>query len=168
MMGTVKEKMPAGPEAQRMDKFIDKMFDEKGLKALIGDLMCTFPAEPVAVGDTWYDTQSIDFIMPVDVDTTYMLKQRKDGIAYIDSVAKMDLGDSSMDLKVDPNNKISMQISGTANSVGEVDEKTGLTRKSNATMNCSGVVKMEANSQTPEGMAVPMTITGNVVVELIK
>jgi len=172
MMAKIREKMKesigSSPETQGLDKFFDKMFDEKQVKEMTGSMLGMFPAEPVAVGDTWYDTISMNFIMPIDIDTTYILKQRKDGIAYIDAAAKMDMGDSSKAIEIDPNNKVSMQISGTMNSTSEVEEKTGLTRKSNITMNFSGVMRMEANQQMPEGMTMPMTIMGNAVVELIK
>jgi hypothetical protein len=170
MVAKMKEKIGSSPEMQGMEGFFDKMFDEKQVKEMTGSMLCMFPVEPVAVGDTWYDTISMNFVMPIDIDTTYMLKERKDGIAYIDAVAKMDMGDSSKAIELDPNNKMSMQISGTMNSASQVDEKTGLTRKSNMTMNFSGVVKMGASPQMPEGMTMtmPMTITGNAVVELIK
>lgn len=168
MLAKIKEKMMgSNPEMQRMDIF-DKMFDEKQVKEMTSSMMGAFPAEPVAVGDAWYDTTSMNFIMPIDIDTTYMLKNRKDGIAYIDSAAKMDMGDSSKPLEIDPNNKVSMQISGTINATCEVDEKTGLTRKSNIAMNFSGVMKTGGNPQMPDGMTMPMTITGNAVIELIK
>jgi len=168
MLAKVRKEISTGPEMEGADKFIDRMFDEKQLKKLTGDIMGVFPAEAIAVGDTWYDTKSIDFIMPIDIDTTYMLKNHKDGIAYIDAVAKMDMGDSSKPLEIDPNNKMSMQISGTMNTASEVDEKTGLTRKSNTTMNFSGIIRMEVNEQMPQGMTMPMTIKGDAVVELIK
>ena len=168
MLAKVRKEIPSGPEMEGADKFLDEMFDEKQLEGLTGNMMEVFPVEPVAVGDTWYDTKSINFMMPIDIDTTYMLKERKDGIAYIDAAAKMDMGDSSKAIELDPNNKMSMQISGTMNSTSQVDEKTGLARKSNIVMNFSGIVKMEASPQMPEGMTIPMTITGNAVVELIK
>ncbi len=59
-------------------------------------------------------------------------------------------------------------MSGTINSANEIDEKTGLLRKSNMTTNISSVTKMEANPQMPKGMTTSMTITGNTVVEMIK
>jgi hypothetical protein len=168
MLAKIRNVIPAGPEMEGMDKLLDKMFDEKKLGELTGNMMGTFPSEPIAVGDAWYDTQSINLMMPIDVDTTYMLKSRKDGIAYIDAAAKIDMGDSSKPIEIDPENKMSMQLSGTINTTSEVDEKTGLTRKSNITMNLSGVMRMEANEQMPEGMTMPMTIKGDAVVELIK
>jgi hypothetical protein len=129
-----------------------------------------FPAEPVAIGDTWYDTISINFMMPIDISTTYMLKERKNGIAFIDAVAKMDIGDSSKPMQIGPN-KMSMQLAGTMNSANQVDEKTGLLHKGNTTMNFSGIMKMETQgeaNQPGQTMTMPMTIQGNVVVNLIK
>jgi hypothetical protein len=52
-----------------------------------------------------------------------------------------------------------------------VDEKTGLLRKGNTTMNFSGIMKMEMPgeaNQPGQTMAIPMTIHGNMVTELIK
>ncbi|PKL48876.1 MAG: hypothetical protein CVV39_03670 [Planctomycetes bacterium HGW-Planctomycetes-1] len=168
MLAKVKKEIPDGPGTERMDKFIDKMFDEKQLEELTGNMMEAFPPEPISVGDAWYDTQSINFMMPIDVDTTYILKGRKDGIAYIDAAAKLDMGDSSKPIEIDPENKMSIQLSGTINTTSEVDEKTGLTQKSNITMNLSGVMRMEANEQMPQGMTIPMTIKGEAFIELIK
>jgi hypothetical protein len=168
MKEKIKESTGNSPEAQQLDQFFNKMFDEKQLKGMTDDVMGSFPQDSVAVGDTWYSSVSMNFIVPVDIDTTYMLKQRKEGIAYIDAVAKLDMGDSSKAIEIDPNNKMSMQLSGTMNMTSEVDEKTGLTRKGNIAMNFSGIIKMQANPQMPEGMAIPMTVISNAVVELIK
>ena len=129
-------------------------------------MMIMFPEGTVAVGDTWYDTINMNFIMPIDVSTTYMLKDRKDGIAYIDAVAKMDIGDSSKPIQMGPN-KISMQLAGTMNATNQVDEKTGLVRKGNMKMNFSGIMKMESEPNKPS-QSVPITMVGNAVVELIK
>jgi hypothetical protein len=67
-----------------------------------------------------------------------------------------------------PNNKMSMQMSGTINGTSEVDLATGLSKKTDMTMNFSGVLKMEPNQDMPEGMTMPMTIKATAVVELTK
>jgi len=168
MLGKVKEKIGNNPKTPGMDEFFDKMFDEKQLKELCGNMMGMFPAEPVAIGDTWYDTISMNFMMPIDISTTYMLKERKNGIAFIDAVAKLDMGDSSKPMQMGPN-KMSMQLAGTMNSANQVEEKTGLLRKGNTTMNFSGIMKMEPEPNQPgQPMTIPMTIHGNMVIELIK
>jgi len=167
MLAKIKTKMSSQAVAPPAE-FLDKMFDEKQVKELTGSMIDVFSPEPVAVGDSWYDTMSINFIVPIDVDTTYILKQRKDGVAYIDKTAKIDMGDSSKPIDIDPNNKVAMQLSGTMNASSQVEEKTGLTRKSEMTMNFTGVMKMEANQQMPGGMSIPMTVKGNAVIEMIK
>ncbi|HBG28441.1 MAG: hypothetical protein A2Y10_10920 [Planctomycetes bacterium GWF2_41_51] len=167
MMNKLKKQMPA-EQMQGAEKFIEKMFDESQVKELTGNMMTMYPENSVAVGDSWYETKSINFMLPIDIDTTYMLKSLKDDTAIIDVVSKMDMGDTSKPLDIDPNNKMSMQLSGTMNGASEVDVKTGLTKKSNMTMNFSGMIKMEANEQMPQGMTMPMSIKGDIVVELIK
>ncbi|MDD5135344.1 MAG: DUF6263 family protein [Phycisphaerae bacterium] len=168
MVAKIKEKVGSGAETQEMGRFFDKLFDENQIKEMTGTMMTGFPAGPVSVGDSWYDTISMNLMMPIDIETTYLFKSRKDGIAYIDAVAKFDMGDTAKPIEMGPDKKMSMQLAGTINASSQVDEATGLTRKSNIKMNFSGVVKMEANSQMPEGMTIPMTIAGDAVVELIK
>lgn len=169
MITKMKEKMGDSNEAKMVDAILSKMFDEKELKNMAGCLMVIFPQAPAAVGDSWYDTMSMNLMMPIDIETTYLFKSRKDGIAYIDAVAKIDMGDSSKPLEIDPNNKVSMQISGTMNSINQVDEKTGLVKKGEMTSNFSGIMKMELEPNQPgQPMTMPMTIVGNAVVELIK
>jgi hypothetical protein len=157
-----------GDASSPMANVIGKMFDEDQVKELTGNMVNMYPAGPVAIGESWYDTKSMNFMMPIDIDTTYMLKGVKDGLATIDMVSKMDMGDSSKPLAIDPNNKMSMQMSGTINGTSEVDLATGLSKKTDMTMNFSGVLKMEPNQDMPEGMTMPMTIKATAVVELTK
>lgn len=147
---------------------ISKMFGEDQVKDMTGNMMNMYPAEPVAVGDSWYETKSINFMMPIDVDTTYMLKGVKDGTATIDMVSKMDMGDSSKPIVIDPNNKMSMQLSGTINGTSLVDLATGMVKKTDMTINFSGMLKMEPNQEMPEGMTIPMSIKSTATVELTK
>jgi hypothetical protein len=161
-------KIKGDSNSQPMGDIISKMFNEDQVKELTGNMMNMFPAEPVAIGDSWYDTKSMNFMMPIDIDTTYMLKGVKDGVATIDMVSKMDMGDSSKPIVIDPNNKMSMQLSGTINGTSEVDVKTGMAKKTDMTMNFSGMMKMEPNQDMPQGMTMPMTIKATATVELTK
>jgi len=162
------KKIQGDSNSQPMGDIISKMFDEDQVKELTGNMMNMYPAEPIAVGDSWYDTKTMNFMMPIDIDTTYMLKSVKDGVATIDMVSKMDMGDSSKKIAIDPNNKMSMQLSGTINGTSEVDVKTGLAKKTDMTMNFSGVMKMEASEQMPQGVTMPMMIKATATVELTK
>lgn len=165
ILARMKEKMGTGPEGRAMSGLFDQIFGEKQAKEMVSSMMKVFPSEPIAAGGTWQRKKSVNFIVPMDVNTTYVLKQHKNGIAYIDSTTQINM-DSSKALKI--NNKMSMQLAGTEQTSSEVDETTGLTRRSNSTVNFSGKMKIEANQQMPQGMEVPMTIQSNEVYELIK
>lgn len=158
----------SGGVTPEMNKMMSNIFDEKKVKEMSGNMFGSFPDEPVAIGDSWYDTMSMDIFVPIDIDITYMLKDRKDGIAYIDQIAKIDIGDNSKPISTDPNNKVFMQFAGTMNCTHEIDEKTGLNRKGNMTMNLSGIMKIDASQRNPQPKIIPMKIEGNAVSELIK
>jgi hypothetical protein len=164
MNAKVKERVSNSTEAKAID--VDNRFSEKQLKDLAGRMMRIFPAEPVAIGDTWYITKSTNLMMPIDIGETYTLKSRKNGIAYIDAVAKID-GDSSKNRQMG-SNEIPMQISGTTNWTIQVDEKTGLTRKCNMITNCSGIMKIEVRNAPGQYVTMPITMKLNDIDELIK
>jgi len=64
MVAKMKEKMKentaGSSEMQGFDKFFESFFDEKQVKEMTGNMMGAFPEGPVAVGDTWYDTASMN------------------------------------------------------------------------------------------------------------
>lgn len=97
------------------------MFNKNQFKESLESITGEFPAEPVAVGDIWHDTRNINSPSPMNFATTYMLKQRKNGVVYIDVAAKTKGGGASS----------------TINSTIEADEKSGLVRKSNSTVHFS-------------------------------
>jgi hypothetical protein len=163
----IKDKTFAGTLSTITDSKIQMKITPTGEASMTSFAMGTFPAEPVAVGDTWHSTTSTNSTMPMDISTTCSLKDRKDGIAYVDTVTNFNMGDGSKVI-ADPNNKVSVQMSGTMNSTNEVDEKTGLARKSNIVMNFSSITRMEASKQIPQSMTMPMTIQGNIIIELVK
>ncbi|MBN1788566.1 MAG: hypothetical protein JW806_09270 [Sedimentisphaerales bacterium] len=165
MFNKIQEK--AGLQSQMAKEFAEQMFGEEQMKQMSGNMFGVFPGKPVDIGDTWDDTLDLDVGFPMDVKTTYTLKDVKKGSAYIDAIAKMEMGDTAKPIDMGPT-KASFQMSGTMSMASLVNEKTGLTEKSNMTMNFEGVTKMEANEYMPQGMTMPMKITGEATVELIK
>jgi len=167
ILAKIKEKIP---EARKEGSDFYNLFSDENVKKMTGNMLGVFPAGPVAVGDNWHKTMNMNLgpFMPTDVNTTYTLKQCKDGIAYIDAAAKFSTIDSSKTSVVHSNNRTSEQSAGTIKSSMEINEATGLTHRSNTTMNLSSETKMAANQRMPQGMKILMTIQGNEVVELIK
>ena len=154
-----------GPEAAAMKQFMSQLIDEDKLKDTMGDMFGVFPEGLVAVGDTWFDSAGLDIGFPIDIETTYMLKRRDKGMAYVDSVAKMDMGtEKSIDMG---GMKMGFQMAGAISGASVIDEVSGWTLSSSGVMNITGVLKMGANPQMPDGMTMPMKIEGVFKVETI-
>lgn len=156
-----------GPEGAMMKKMFEQMFDEDKMKDSMGEMFVIFPDEAVGVGQAWYDELGLDIGFPIDVSTTYMLMKREGGRAYIDASAKMDLGDEAKKIDMGPM-KMSFQVAGTISQSIVVDEASGWVLSSDGTMNLSGVIKLDASEQMPNGMAIPMKIDGVIKIETLK
>ena len=167
MMDEMAQKMGAmDPNAAKAMKGMLKNFmNEDKIKQMGGGMMAAFPEEHVGIGDMWHDIVSIDLGFPMDVDTTYVLKERKDGVALMDVISKMDMGDDNSKLIEMNGMKINMQMTGGMQGDMEVDEATGWMLRSKTDMRFSGVMKIGGSPQMPDGMSVPMSIVGTVTVE---
>ena len=167
-LGAMMEKLAeAGPEAEMIKQMMKQMFDDEKMKDSMGEMFVVYPDEPVVVGQAWYDEMGLDIGFPIDYTTTYMLVKRENGLAYIDSVAKMDLGDEAQKIEMGPM-KTSFQMAGTVNQSIVVDELSGWLKSADGKMNLTGIIKMEPNAQMPNGMTMPMKIDGIIKVETLK
>jgi len=153
-------------EAKVMGDMMKNIISEDKLKEMGGDMFAAFPDGPVGIGDMWDDIVSIGGAgMPIDVDTTYMLKERKDGVAILGVTSKMDMGNEESNLIEIEGMKMNLQLSGTQSGTMKVDEATGWTIGGQTTLNFSGAVKILPNEKMPDGMSIPMTIEGTVKIE---
>lgn len=152
-------------QAEAMKSVMKQFMSEERLKNMSNDSFIAFLDEPVGPGDVWYDITSVDMGFPIDMDVTHMLTSRKNGIVYIETVSKMDMGDSESKLIEMNGIKMNMQLSGTMTGRAEVDEVTGMMLKNNMTQKFSGMMKIEPNEHMPDGMAIPITIEQTVATE---
>lgn len=169
MMAEMVEKMAAGDEAAKeaMKQMMENFASEDKVKEMSDPMMTPFPKEPVGIGDSWYDIATVSVGFPIDVDTTYILKARKDGVAVIDMISKIDLGNDIPLADTGPV-QMSMQMAGTQAGSLEIDEATGWTIRGRISMQFTGVTKIAANEQMPEGMTIPMSMQGVITIEPIE
>ena len=167
MMDKMAQKMGAlDPNAiKAMKDMLKNFMNENKIEQMSNGMMAAFPEGPVGIGDMWHDIVSFDIGFPMDVDTTYVLKDRKSGVALMDVISKMDMGADDSKLIEINGMKINMQMTGGMQGDMEVDEATGWMLRSKTNMQFSGVMKIAASPQMPEGMAIPMTIIGTVTAE---
>ena len=167
MMDKMAEGMGASDPnmAKAMKEMIKNFMNEDKIKQMNNDTMAAFPDGPVGIGDIWYDTMSVDVGFPMDMDSTYVLKDRKGGVAFLDVISKMDMGDEDSKLIEMNGMSVNMQMTGGMQGNMEVDEATGWMLRSKTDMQFSGVLKIAASAQIPDGMTIPMSISGTITIE---
>jgi len=170
MMENMMDKMAVDDPnmAQAMKDMMKNFISEDKLMEMGQGMVSTFPDWPVGIGDVWYDTISLGAGFPIDLDVTNILKDRKDGVAVIESIAKMDMGDPNSSLIEVEDMKMNLLLSGTQNATTEVDEATGWIIAADTIQNFTGVIKIEPNPKMPEGMSMPMSIKGTVTVKSVQ
>ncbi len=153
-------------QAKAMIDMMKNIMSEDKLKEMNSEMFATFPDGAVGIGDMWDNIISVGGAgMPIDIDTTYMLKERKDGVAVLGVTSKMDMGNEDSKLIEVEGMKMNMQLTGTQNGTMKIDEATGWVIGGETTMNFSGSVKILPSEHMPEGMTIPMTIEGTTMVE---
>jgi len=98
-----------------------------GMKDSMGQMFNGLPDKPVDVGDTWtaqYKMPGGAGGAPMTVDAKYTLKDRKNGVAFIQFDGTLNGGDGG--------------LKGTMNGVIQIDEKSGWTKQSTMDMKMTG------------------------------
>lgn len=100
----------------------------KGMTGSFDQMMAFLPKEPVAVGDSWKGSMDVatDPNMPMKVEATYTLKERKNGKAIVGIDGQMKGGTG---------------LSGTMKGTMTIDEKTGWNEGGKMTLDMSGNVQ---------------------------
>jgi hypothetical protein len=121
MVEKMSEDAPPGAQAQleQQAESITQSFDQ---------MMAALPKEPIDIGDTWSGSMEMasDPNMPMKVDATYTLYDRKDGKAII---------------KIDGKMSSSKGVSGTMEGTTRINEETGWTEGGEMNMDMEGTVQ---------------------------
>lgn len=127
-------------------QFLEGNLGEDQVEQMTGQFGLSMPDRPVAVGDTWTDSVSA---LGIEVETTYTLADRSDGVASIDAAATVsgpeDAGLEFPGVRNMPGVEMSFEnLSGALAGSYELDEATGLTSaySMNMTMEADMVMEM--------------------------
>jgi hypothetical protein len=149
--------LPEGPMRQQVMDQMKQQFSGEQLAASMQQLISTYPAKPLNVGDTWTQSQNLGAgSMPFTADTTYTVK----GIDGSSVVLGLDSKLNAAPLFGADPSQPQMTLTGTQKGDMIVDRASGMPRKANLRQDISG--KMSA-----QGMEIPMTITSNITMEAV-
>ncbi len=175
------------PAATRplVEKQLKNQFGDEAIRGALEQLMAIYPAQPVAPGDSWTRKAHVRTGFPIEMETSYTLKERKDGVAILQVDSKLKsipTDDPDTDAKpesdfdAEPRAKpmkigpltIRYELSGTQQGQTELDEATGWTLRGNLTQKFSGTMTMEGAPGTTEPVSWPIEVTSKVTIEAPK
>jgi hypothetical protein len=129
------------PETQKegMMETFKQQFSDEAVKEAFGQSFGIFPDKPVKIGDKWTKTSKSMGKSGMTLNTTYTVKNIKDGKAYLDVYSKVNTGDP--------------KAPGTQTGKMVVDTKTGLVTDANLNVKVEGEKTMTANTRiTAKGL----------------
>lgn len=169
MMQQMAEKI-GGDDADKNEEikeFMKNFLSEDKVKMMGSNMTIAFPSWPVGIGDSWTDKETMSVGFPIEIDNTYTLKERKNGVAIVDISSKMNLGEKGASIDMGPM-KMNMEMKGSYQGTSEINEANGWMIRSKMNMQLAGQVKIAPNEQMPEGMTVPMSIESVITIEPIE
>jgi hypothetical protein len=132
------------PNGETMEAQMEAQFGEESMKQALSQMVGFYPEKPVKVGDTWTMKRSVKAGMTMDIETTYTLKSRKSGVAFLDFSGKVKTDPSNSTIEMMGMN-MSYDLAGTQKGTIEVDEKTGWVIKTTATQDVGGKMMMKGS-----------------------
>ncbi len=132
------DNMPGG---EQMATQFESQFGESAIKSSLSQTLGFFPDKPVKVGDTWVKNTTSEMGMKLDLQTTYTLKERKNGNAMIEFIsdAKTNPSDAPLEMM---GMTMSYDMKGTMQGTITVDEKTGWAIKNTGEQKMKGKMNM--------------------------
>lgn len=158
------ELFPKLPEVQKatLRKQLSDSYGEKSLKSNIEISCAIFPEKPIRKGDKWNIKSELNTNFILNISTDYVINKvtKKD----YEISGKSILKPSDKNDYVEHNGLImKYNLKGTTTSTIKIDRKTGWTTDAYILQNLKGDINVKGNSQLPDGMNIPITITNNII-----
>ncbi len=152
--------------AAGMKEMIKNFISEDQVQQMSNGMYATYPEKPIQIGDVW-DTiiNAGGDQFPISLDSTCVLKDIKDNTALIEITAKMDMGSDGGKVIEQNGMKMNLLLTGVMSGTQQVNADTGWLTESQMQQSFSGSMKMQPNAQMPQGMTIPMSIEGKVLMK---
>jgi hypothetical protein len=133
-------------------KMLEGIFDEHKITSNFESSYHMFPDNSVKIGDTWSQTKSVESMFPIEISTTYVLKEVNNGVAKI--TVKGDFTIKKDDYKA---NGITMKINfaGNYNGFYDLDINSGMSNRAEIAMPMKGTMEVME-------MEVPVTVNSTI------
>lgn len=147
---------------------LKQSFGDEAIKQGLGSMTNIYPNDKkVKVGDSWESKQTIAAGYPMIINDKYTMKENKGDIITLDVDSTIDADNSSnpMDLA---GLKIKYTLKGTQKGTMKLTKSNGFIQSGEIDQNVTGTMAVEANSQLPGGISIPVSIEAKTSYEVTK
>jgi hypothetical protein len=154
--------IPEGPVRTAAELALKQRLDEQNVKASLASIFAPFPAEPVAIGQSWYHKTQLNLGFPLTVETTYTLKSRDNGMATVELVGRASTAPGST-IDLGQQSKMTCDLQGELHGQIQIQESTGWPWLATTTQTLTG----NATVQSPIAptQVVPITVESKLKTE---
>ncbi|HSZ58373.1 MAG TPA: DUF6263 family protein [Tepidisphaeraceae bacterium] len=154
--------IPEGPVRTAAELALKQRLDEQNVKASLASIFAPFPAEPVAIGQSWYHKTQLNLGFPLTVETTYTLKSRDNGMATVELVGRASTAPGST-IDLGQQSKMTYDLQGELHGQIQIQESTGWPWLATTTQTLTG----NATVQSPIAptQVVPITVESKLKTE---
>ena len=151
-------------EKQKLRGQIEQSFGEKAFRNNMENMMSFYPQKPVNKGSTWtMNNNIITANVEMQMENNYKLDDVSATQYLISGISKMSSPNTDTYIEV---NGMSTKtaITGDVTSNMKIDKKTGWIDEAISNMSLKGSVSIKGNDKLPEGITIPMEISGKATV----
>ncbi len=163
--------VPPGAERTVMENTLKGQFSEESFREMLQQgTASNYPKHPVAVGESWTSDIKLTQNMPMQLVSTFTLKERKDGFSLIGLEGTLAL-DSKGKPMMAADSKIVMQLQGKQSGTMQIRESDGWIIKSQTKLDFAGTVGVSTTPggpgdlRRPTNKSWPISIRGTTTVE---
>lgn len=157
--------LPEGPTTDQIVKSIKDQFGDKAFKEIWQQMMNIYPEKPIAIGDFWSRRFAYSMGVPMIIENAWILKERKNGIAFIDVNSKIKSDPDAGPVKMG-NMTLTYDVTGDQNGTLELLEATGWIIRAKLIQKLSGMVEY-SGVPALEGRNVPISIESVINIETL-
>jgi hypothetical protein len=154
-----------GQQAEAVRESLRGQIGDEAMADMLTSTLAIYPTEPVGVGDSWSRRVEISTGFPVITETTWTLKERRNGRAVIDVQSTVSANPEAPPLQMGAM-AIRIELAGDQSGTIEVDEATGWIVRGDVQQRLSGEASLTGAPEM-EGLTWPMKVTGTITTEAL-
>jgi hypothetical protein len=147
-------------QKQKLKQQIEQSFGEKAFRNNLQNVMAFYPRNTVIKGSKWGTNSTFTSAnMEMQVSSNFTLDDVNESQYVISGTSKMTVPNADVFKEIN-GRSTKANISGNVITNMKINKKTGWIEESVSTMDLKGAVTFKADEKMPQGMTIPMEVSG--------